>query len=209
MALDLLDPRRKSYVEMLKLVRTYRWQGTPGMFSDYLIMAICWEETTFMNIPQEKGPARGFGQIEPSALKLVIKKFGLELSLEDCQKLLDANAFSVQFVGRALHTLHDNIIRNAKEKGQTIRDPFMAALNGYAGNYGEYKAAWRDEAIQCWLKCANGQSNAKHVIAHGEYLPNRAGLEKALWEGMPPKRRPPQAGWATLMGRVLEGVPEA
>jgi hypothetical protein len=192
---------------MVKLVRDFRWAGTPSMFGNYLIIAICWEETTFMNIPQVKGPARGFGQLEPSALKLIIKKFDLDMTLEECQKLLDTSAHSIQFVGRALHTIHDNILHNAKEKKTYVRDPFMTTLNGYAGNFGAYKAAWRDEAIRCWLNCANHQSMARHIAAHGEYLPNRQAVSEALWKGMPPNRRPPEQGWEALMGKVLEGIP--
>jgi hypothetical protein len=34
-----------------------------------LIMAICWEETFFNNVRQERGTAIGFGQMEPADMK--------------------------------------------------------------------------------------------------------------------------------------------
>ena len=83
----------------------------------------------------------------------------------------------------------------------------MTTLNAYAGNFGQYKAACRSEAIQCWLACEARQRNAIHVICQNEYVPNRASVEKALWEGTPPKRRAPKPVWDQLMGNVLAGLP--
>ena len=208
MAIDINDPRRKTYMEMIKLARDNRWPGTPAIFGDYLILAICWEETTFMNIPQVKGPARGFGQLEPSAFRLIINKFEMNISVEEAQKLVETDTTSIQFVGRALHTLHDNLIANAKAKKSFVQNPFAATLNGYAGNYGEYKAAWREEAIQCWLKCEKMQSMARHVICQSEFVPNRTALSQALREGTPPNRRAPGPEWDKLMEKVLVGIPD-
>jgi hypothetical protein len=209
MAINPNDPRRKTYLQMVKLARDYRWPGTSEIFSNYLILAICWEETTFMNIPQQKGPAIGFGQLEPSALRLAMQHDGVEMSVQEVQELcLGFDPESVRWIGRVLQTLHDNLIRNAAAKKRVLDDPFMATLNGYAGNFGEYKAAWRDEAIACWLKCANIQSDAIHVVCQGEYVPNRGAVAKALWEGMPPKRRTTGPIWDTLMKNVLAGYPD-
>jgi hypothetical protein len=72
------DPRRLPFGKVWHLILTHRWRGNPALsyFSDELILAICWEETTFRNIPQEgtdgQGkplPAVGIGQIEPSGLQ--------------------------------------------------------------------------------------------------------------------------------------------
>jgi hypothetical protein len=72
------DPRRLPFGLVWHLILTHRWRGNPApsYFTDELILAICWEETTFRNIPQEgtdnQGkplPAVGIGQIEPSGLQ--------------------------------------------------------------------------------------------------------------------------------------------
>jgi hypothetical protein len=72
------DPRRLPYGKVWHLIITHRWRGNPApsYFTDELVLAICWEETTFRNIPQEgtdkQGkplPAVGIGQIEPSGLQ--------------------------------------------------------------------------------------------------------------------------------------------
>jgi hypothetical protein len=72
------DTRRLPFGKVWRLTTTHRWRGNPApsYFTDELILAICWEETTFRNIPQEgtdsQGkplPAVGVGQIEPSGLQ--------------------------------------------------------------------------------------------------------------------------------------------
>jgi hypothetical protein len=72
------DPSRLPFGKVWHLIQTHRWRGNPApsYFTDGLILGICWEETTFRNVPQEgtdrEGkplPAVGIGQIEPSALQ--------------------------------------------------------------------------------------------------------------------------------------------
>ncbi len=47
---------------MLSLVNQYHDQLQAA--SKELILAICWEESFFQNIPQDNGPAAGYGQLE-------------------------------------------------------------------------------------------------------------------------------------------------
>ncbi len=161
-----------------------------------------------MNIPQVRGPAFGFGQLEPSALRLVMQKAGIDLPIDTVRLLLGFDDMSIEWVCRALQVLHDNLIQNAAAKHQVLQTPFMTTLNAYAGNFGQYKAAWRDEAIQCWLNCEAKQRNAVHVVCQNEYVPNPASVKQALWEGTPPKRRAPEPVWGQLMSNVLAGFPE-
>jgi hypothetical protein len=205
MAIDPNDPRRKTYLEMIKLARDNRWIDLPAIFSNYLVIAICWEESTFMNIPQVGGPAMGFGQIEPDPLQQMSKKFNMGANVQQMHANMKVDGTSIEYVGRALHMLHDNLIRNAKAKGQTLVNPFMATLNGYAGNFGEYKAAWRAEAIQCWLKFTDIQRNAVHVVVNAEYVPNQESVRTGLFDGMPPNRRAQGQLWNQLMTNVLKG----
>jgi hypothetical protein len=208
MPIDPNDPRRRSYLQMVKLIRDYRWPQTLPIFSNYLILAICWEETTFMNIHQVKGPAIGFGQLEPSALRLVMQKEGLDMPIQEVQQLcLNFDSESIRWVSKVLQTLHDNLIRNAAAKRQVLQNPFMTTLNAYAGNFGAYKAAWRAEAIQCWLDCARMQSDAIHIVLEGDYVPNAMAVDKALLAGTPPKRRAPEPVWKQLMSNVLAEYP--
>jgi hypothetical protein len=57
----------RSYQYMYKLIDQNRVQPLQDLFTDFLIMAICWEETMFRNIKQEHGGTGvGFGQTEPA-----------------------------------------------------------------------------------------------------------------------------------------------
>jgi hypothetical protein len=56
----------KSYIDMYSLITYKRIHLLEDVFTDELIVGICWEETYFNNIKQDKGTAMGFGQVEPS-----------------------------------------------------------------------------------------------------------------------------------------------
>src|SRR5215471_14871554 len=57
----------KSVTEMHWLISSQRVMKSNSLFSDFLLMAICWEETFFNNIFQEEGGTGvGFGQVEPA-----------------------------------------------------------------------------------------------------------------------------------------------
>jgi hypothetical protein len=57
----------KSYFAMRDLISARRIRSLRDVFTDELILAICWEETLFNNVRQEApGTAVGFGQNEPS-----------------------------------------------------------------------------------------------------------------------------------------------
>lgn len=58
----------KSVVQMYKLIREHRVKHLENVFTDYLLLAICWEETKFNNVFQggSGGTGIGFGQVEPA-----------------------------------------------------------------------------------------------------------------------------------------------
>src|SRR5262245_40660999 len=59
----------KSYLQMYDLIGRSRVQPLQDLFTDFLIMAICWEESMFNNKKQDgSGTAVGFGQTEPGEL---------------------------------------------------------------------------------------------------------------------------------------------
>jgi len=208
-ALDLNDRRRKTFREMWDLMARFRWRETPAMFTNELMLAICWEESTFMNIWQEgrggaKGPAKGYGQLEPSALGLIKRKYGFKQSIPELQALMDADAFSISFIGRALHTLHDNMLA---ENPRQIDDPEKlkrrALLYGYGG-YATDHAQWRVEAIDCWYDFERTVLSGRGSSGY----PTRTAAMKALHVGMPPKRRAPELQWQEFRARLCATLPD-
>jgi hypothetical protein len=209
-ALDPNDPRRKTFRQMWDLIAKYRWRETPAMFTNELMMAICWEESTFMNIWQEgkngaRGPAKGFGQLEPSAFSAINTKFKLKKSVAELQALTDADAFAVSFIGRALHTLHDNM---RAEKPDQIPDPEKlkrrVLLYGYGG-YAYDHAAWRIEAINGWYACERTLLAGKGPSGY----PTRAAAIDALDLGMPAKRKHrDRQQWLAFCAKLCETLPD-
>jgi hypothetical protein len=208
-AIDFNDSRRKTFREMWDLIAKYRWRETPAMFTNELMMAICWEESTFMNIWQEgkngaKGPAKGFGQLEPSAFGLIRRKFGLTQSIAELQKLIDADAFSVSFIGRALHTLHDNMLaENPRQIDNPDKLKRRVLLYGYGG-YAFDHAQWRVEAIDGWYA-----SERTLLAGRGPSgYPTRTAAMQALHVGMPPKRRAPEPVWQEFRAKLCATLPD-
>jgi hypothetical protein len=65
MNLNLKSPG-KSFIQMYKLICEHRVNRLKEIFTDELLLAICWEETFFNNVYQRGGgTAIGFGQTEP------------------------------------------------------------------------------------------------------------------------------------------------
>jgi hypothetical protein len=208
-ALDVNDTRRKTVREMWDLLAKYRWKDTPAMFTNELMLAICWEETTFMNIWQEgkngaKGPAKGFGQLEPSAFIAIRQKFKLTQTRAELQALIDADPISIEFVGRALHTLHDNMLaQNPKQASDPEKLKRRVLLYGYGG-YAYDHAEWRIKAIDGWYACERALLAGKGPSGY----PTKTAAMQALDVGMPPKRKFPEPLWTTFREKLCATLPD-
>jgi hypothetical protein len=208
-ALDMNDARRKTFREMWDLMAKYRWKDTPALFTNELMIAICWEESTFMNIWQQgkngaKGPAKGFGQLEPSAYSAINRKFKLGKSVAELQALTDADAFAISFIGRALHTLHDNMLaENPKQASEPEKLKRRVLLYGYGG-YAFDHAQWRIEAIDGWYA-------AERVLLAGKGpsgYPTRTAAMQALDAGTPRKRKFPEPLWTQFREKLCATLPD-
>jgi len=179
------------------------------VFTNAMMLAICWEETTFMNIWQvgsegKPGPAKGFGQIGPSALKLVKSKFDLPHSVPELQQLMDDDGWSISLVGRVLHMLHDRML--AESGGTSSRGiKRKVLLEGYAG-YTYDHAPWRKAMVDQWYEF-------EQVLLQGKKsggYPLRSVAKRALDVGMPPKRKIPDKGeWDRFLTIVTADLPES
>lgn len=208
-ALDINDARRKTFREMWDLMAKYHWRDTPALFTNELMLAICWEESTFMNIWQQgkggtKGPAKGFGQLEPSAFDAIRRKFGLKKTVAELQELTDADAFAVSFIGRALHTLHDNMLaQNPKQANEPEKLKRRVLLYGYGG-YAYDHAEWRIKAIDGWYAFEQALLAGKGASGY----PTRTAAMQALDVGMPPKRKFPEPLWTTFREKLCATLPD-
>ncbi len=208
-ALDVNDPRRKTVREMWDLMSKYRWRDTPALFTNELMLAICWEESTFMNIWQQgkngaKGPAKGYGQLEPSAFDAIRRKFGIKKTVAELQAITDADAFSISFVGRALHTLHDNMLaQNPQQANAPDKLKRRVLLYGYGG-YAYDHAEWRIKAIDGWYAFEAALLAGKGASGY----PTKTAAMKALDVGMPPKRKFPEPLWTTFREKLCATLPD-
>lgn len=134
-------PRKPGYTfqDMVSLVYDNNWQ-LYQVFSDALLIAIFWEETMFNNVPQEKGSAVGFGQVEPREL-WTLKAYGITTSAKG---ILADPAHSVEVTATYLRHLYESQTRSSKSRYE--------ALKRYAGYYWD-KAAWRLDIIAGWDAC--------------------------------------------------------
>ncbi len=94
--------------------------------SKELILAICWEEGFFQNIPQLGGPAVGYGQLEKDGRRIANQHITGNLSdfregAFTAQAILSSQQTSIRAVSHCLAGLFDSLGSQA------------AALNGYAG----------------------------------------------------------------------------
>jgi len=209
-ALDVNDTRRKTFREMWSLMARFRWPDTPALFTNELMLGICWEESTFMNIWQQgnkgaKGPAKGFGQIEPSALSLAKIKFRMEEPIAQLQDMMDADEYSISFIGRVLHTLHDNMLA---ERQSQSREPEKlkrrVLLSGYAG-YPTDHAQWRVEVVDGWYAFERELLNGGRG---SDGYPLRDAAIRALDVGTPDKRKfQDRAVWQRFIAKVCEDLP--
>jgi putative peptidoglycan binding protein len=94
--------------------------------SKELILAICWEESFFQNIPQLGGPAVGYGQLERDGRRIANQHLtGNRSNFSEgaftAQAILSSQQTSIRAISHCLAGLFDSL--GSQE----------AALNGYAG----------------------------------------------------------------------------
>jgi len=128
-----------TFQEMTSLAyanNTAMWQ----VFTDELVIAICWEESQFNNIQQVKGSAVGLGQVEPKELPK-LRQYGVYL---DAKAILNDPANAIEAVSYML--MHGYVTQTAAPKSR------REALKRYAGYYYD-RAAWRLGIITGWESC--------------------------------------------------------
>ena len=128
-----------SFEDMAGLVYDNNWQLCE-IFGDALLIAIFWEETQFNNIPQNKGTAVGFGQLEPAEL-WTLKKYGI---FTNGKNILNDPAHSVEVTTYFLRHLYESQTGTTKSRSE--------ALKRYAGYYYDH-AGWRLKLIAGWELC--------------------------------------------------------
>jgi hypothetical protein len=94
--------------------------------SKELILAICWEESFFQNIPQVGGPAVGYGQLEKDGRRIANQHLSGNLSnfsegAFSAPAILSSQQTSIRAISHCLAGLFDSLGSQA------------AALSGYAG----------------------------------------------------------------------------
>jgi len=94
--------------------------------SKELILAICWEESFFQNIPQFGGPAVGYGQLERDGRRIANQHLTRDPSnfsegAFTAQAILSSQQTSIRAISHCLAGLFDSLGSEA------------AAMNGYAG----------------------------------------------------------------------------
>lgn len=136
-------------------------------FPKELILAICWEESFFQNIPQVGGPAVGYGQLESSGRRIANQHFsGNPVAGEgvfNSNAILSSRETSVRAISHCLAGLFDRL-------GQSQ----AAALAGYAGVKQRPQNAL---IIPKWKDCANALQS---VLAGGSDTFNPLAFENAL-----------------------------
>jgi hypothetical protein len=110
---------------MLFLVNQFHTAQT-NAFPKELVLAICWEESFFQNIPQLGGPAVGYGQLEKDGRRIANEHLtGKQITGEGAftrDKILGSREISIQAVSHCLAGLFERLGHSQS-----------AALNGYAG----------------------------------------------------------------------------
>ena len=110
---------------MLFLVNTVHTEQVQA-FPKELILAICWEESFFQNIPQQGGPAVGYGQLEVSGRTIANQHLKGRLDVGEgdfsISNVLGSRERSINCVSHCLAGLFERLGNSQS-----------AALNGYAG----------------------------------------------------------------------------
>ena len=130
-----------SYQEICNLVNDNHLQ-LYNIFTDELIVALCWEESLFNNTKQSGGSAVGLGQVEPGEL-WTLRKYGLNTN---ATAILANPGHAIEVVSYMLRHLYES------QKSNPSR---YEALKRYGGYYYD-KAAWRLKTINGWEACERG-----------------------------------------------------
>ena len=138
-----------------------------GAFPIELVLAICWEETFFQNIPQQGGPAVGYGQLEGSGRRIASQHLtgnpNAGEGVFNRGAILASREVSIQAVSHCLAGLYERLGKNQ-----------MAALNGFAGvNQRPANAPIPGR----WLACA---STLRNLLSAGLMSVNMIAVEDAL-----------------------------
>jgi hypothetical protein len=154
---------------MWKMVKANRPQSLPSDYTDELLMAIMWEESTFTNVREVHkdgsfGPASGFGQINVTEYWR-FASLGTKDQIR--AKILSVEDFSVKLVGLFLADLHSRL----KSKSAVLK-------NGYAGaNVNPVNI----NAYNQWLACeARLLGSNKTGKTGGLVMPVRSEIVDAL-----------------------------
>ena len=150
---------------MLFLVNTAHTEQVQA-FPKELILAICWEESFFQNIPQQGGPAVGYGQLEDSGRTIANQHFMGRLDVGQgrfsAADVLGSRDRSINCVSHCLAGLFERLGNSQ-----------AAALNGYAG----VKQRPANAVIPAkWKECAN---DLQKVLA-SDTIFNPIAFEEAL-----------------------------
>jgi hypothetical protein len=153
---------------MLFLVDMFHTEQVPA-FPKELILAICWEESFFQNIPQFGGPAVGFGQLESSGRRIanqhLTRNPGAGEGAFTAGAILASRETSIRAISHCLAGLFER-----------LNNSQSAALNGYAG----VKHRPQNAPIPGrWKSCA---TSLRNVLSGGPATFNPIAFENALRE---------------------------
>jgi len=154
----------ESLASMLALVNSYHDQLSAA--SRELVLAICWEESQFQNIPQDGGPAVGYGQLERDGRRIANQHFTGNWSDFgeggfNAPAILASKETSIRAVSHSLAGLVQSL--GSQE----------AALKGYAGVKSRPENA---KLIPRWQACA---AALKPLLGSGGAF-DRPAVEEAL-----------------------------
>jgi len=187
------DSRRLDYVKMWETIKKNRYYALPPEYTDELLIAIFWEETTFCNIREVKkdgpGPAVGFGQAQVYAEGSagVVWRFPTYTRDQLGTLILGDENFSVKFTGMLLTHMHSR----TNSRGGT--------LAGYAsGGNKQVKQVtqWND----CEKLLLQNPQSTTFTTPGGFTIPCRKTLEDALNKAKPNQSR-------DFFPQVLNNVP--
>jgi hypothetical protein len=120
-------------------------------FSNNLILAICWEETRFSNIPQVNGPAVGFGQLQKEGLNKAHQHHSRNAhavgpGIFHPAAVLASEPISVSAISHCLAGYYNDFKTSRK----------LNALKAYAGGFASAQnpnAATNAQIVPRWLEC--------------------------------------------------------
>jgi len=169
------SPLRTKFSSIWKLVKIHRYADLPPVYSDELLVAIMWEESTFCNIREvrdggKSGPAVGFGQINDTEFW----RFPQYTKADLANRILHSQEFSVKFVGMFLHDLHKKLNGNR-----------VSVLKfGYAGvNVNPVNIKAYNGWVSCEQMLKTFYRGAK--TSDGYWVPVRSQLKQALHAAKP------------------------